>query len=165
MPPDSFSPRTDNCLYPDSEFVPTDCPFPVSQWYSSFRPHYSGDKPCRNLTGLPETIKFRSYTDLLCLYYIQAHHKTSPVICQCFICYIGLKLLQSPPGNQRSGLYNRIVVYFIIAFSTFAFCLAFYNCSKSTFPLISFTYFSSAIHRTRSVLLLTPTPHSILSHI
>ena len=32
-------------------------PFPVSQWYDSFRPHYSGDKPYRNLTGLPEMDK------------------------------------------------------------------------------------------------------------
>lgn len=56
MPPDSVT-MVHNCLYSDSEFSPTCCPFPVSQWYDSFRPHYSGDKPYRNLTGLPEMDK------------------------------------------------------------------------------------------------------------
>lgn len=56
MPPDSVT-MVHNCLYSDSEFYPTYCPFPVSQWYDSFCPHYSGDKPCRNLTGLPEMNK------------------------------------------------------------------------------------------------------------
>lgn len=56
MPPDSVT-MVHNCLYSDSEFSPTCCHFPVSQWYDSFRPHYSGDKPYRNLTGLPEMDK------------------------------------------------------------------------------------------------------------
>ena len=55
MPSDSHI-MVYNCLYSDSEFLPTCCPFPVSQWSDSFRPLYSGDKPCRNLTGLPEKI-------------------------------------------------------------------------------------------------------------
>ena len=56
------------CLCSDSEFVPTDCPFPVAQWIDNVRPHYSGDKPYRNLTGFPEA-KLRSYQRLIYLHY------------------------------------------------------------------------------------------------
>ena len=66
------------CLCSDSEFVPTDCPFPVAQWIDNVRPHYSGDKPYRNLTGFPEA-KLRSYQRLIYLHY----DRISSAICQC----------------------------------------------------------------------------------
>ena len=66
------------CLCSDSEFVPTDCPFPVTQWIDNVRPHYSGDKPYRNLTGFPEA-KLRSCQRLIYLHY----DRISSVICQC----------------------------------------------------------------------------------